>query len=167
MIAMAKKNGEGKNNADGTPNIENINIFIDQFLEELHKKFFRGMTPREPITFGFNIQIGRDGIPIIENFNDVPSTSLLKRTELQVTATREPLADVIDRGEELVVIAEMPGISENAIEISFNGGSMDLHASENGRSYHKVVKLPYEIDPKDYYQRYNNGVLEITVRKSR
>ncbi len=49
--------------------------------------------------------------------------------------------------------------------VEFDGKSMEISASNKDRSYHKVVPLGSEVDEKSYSLKYNNGVLEITMRK--
>ncbi len=160
MITMAKKKGDDKKDT-GTPDIENINGFIGKFLEEANRNFSQVATPSEPVVFGFNIRIGENGVPVVENFGNIKSTS----SEVQLAETREPLIDVIERGDELIVMAEMPGVRKDSIELSLKGDTLEIGAFDGGRSYHKSVKLPYKVNPKNFRHGYNNGVLEVTLHK--
>lgn len=157
---MAKKRGDEKKD-EVQPDIGDINRFIGKFLEEANKKF-QSANPNEPIVFGFNIHIGNNGLPVIENFGNVKQN----RSEVQLSEAREPLVDVIEKERELVVIAEMPGVRKESVRISFREDSMDISASEKERSYHKIVGLPFKVDTKNYESKYNNGVLEISLHKA-
>ncbi|MCK4636339.1 MAG: Hsp20/alpha crystallin family protein [Methanomicrobia archaeon] len=94
---------------------------------------------------------------------------------------REPLLDVIDKGKELLVQAELPGISKGDIEIDLNENTLTIKASkkkvvteekegyfyqERGYAgYYRTVPLPTKVDPDKIKAKYNNGVLEIILPK--
>lgn len=156
----SSENGNGSDNFDDI-DINNINKFISKFLEHADKQFSKAGALDQPIVFGFNIRIGENGAPAVESFGNVG----VQNDHVTFSENREPLVDVIDKGRETTIIAEMPGIKERDIHVSFNGRNMDISAFNKDRSYHKVVPLNGVVDEKNYTLKYNNGVLEITLRK--
>ena len=94
---------------------------------------------------------------------------------------REPLLDVVDRGKELVIQAELPGVNKEDIEIDINEDTLTIKASkkklitrekegyfyqERGYAgYYRTVPLPTKGESEKVKAKYNNGVLEIILPK--
>jgi len=93
-----------------------------------------------------------------------------------------PRIDVKEREHEFTVLAEMPGVKRDGIEITvedgvltFSGEIADLVAAEGeqvlrrerirGR-YVRSLRLGKEIDEKGVRANYRDGILEITLPKS-
>ena len=75
--------------------------------------------------YGFSVRTGIGGTPTVERFGNVRDT-----TEGPVVSdTREPLVDVFDEGEEIVVVAEVPGVQEKDIHLEVNGDVLALSAT--------------------------------------
>ncbi|MEM0266012.1 MAG: archaeal heat shock protein Hsp20 [Archaeoglobaceae archaeon] len=113
----------------------------------------------KPIVRGFSIRIGPDGKPEIREFGTKP---LIKETGIE---ERKPLVDVIETDNEVQVIAEMPGVRKEDIELKATERSLEIKAEGESRKYHEIVNLPAEVDPDSARARYNNGVLEVTLAK--
>lgn len=111
--------------------------------------------------YGFSMRIGLGGTPVIERFGNIQETE----TGPVITETREPLVDVMDEGDRLVVIVELPGIDEQNIQLKAEGDVLKVSASTRDRSYEKEVLLPWAVDPKTLESSYRNGVLEIRLGK--
>jgi len=158
---MAKKKG-GKSSDININDLNDINKFIGKFLEEANRQFLAHGALNEPVVFGFNVKIGEGGMPTIEKFGNVE----VKKEQITLSENREPLVDVIKRDSEITVIAEMPGIEEKDIHISLEDKTLNISAASRERSYHKSIPLHDIVDTKNYKYKYNNGVLEITLRKS-
>ena len=84
-------------------------------------------------------------------------------------AEREPLVEIIEKEEEMVVIAELPGIEKKDIMVDCTQLVMNITASnqEMSRNYFREIGLPVQIAKRGIRARYNNGVLEITARKGK
>jgi len=94
---------------------------------------------------------------------------------------REPFVDIFDRGDELVVIAELPGVRKEDIKVRVTEDSVYIEAivrrekelEEEGAvrveryysGYRRVIRLPEEVIPEKAKAKYNNGVLEIRIPK--
>jgi HSP20 family protein len=109
---------------------------------------------------------------------DFPSWSNFKlQSEMQV-----PRMDVIDRDDEVIVRAEMPGISKDEMEVSLTENSVtisgeskkeereekgDYHRCEISRSAcSRTVALPAYIDTKKSKAKFKDGILELTLPKT-
>ena len=138
------------------------------FFEELEKEFEqmnelmnRMMTSlgKEPQVYGFSVQVGPEGIPHVERFGNVLPVG--KDHDL-----REPFATSIinEKDNEFNITAEMPGVNKEDIEVNATESEVVLKAESNGRKYYRSIAAPSPVDPDSAKAKYNNGVLEVTLR---
>ncbi len=71
---------------------------------------------------------------------------------------------VDDKANEVKVIAEIPGVTKDKIEVEATEKVIKIRAENGDRKYRTQVELPVEVDPKTAKARYNNGILEITLK---
>ena len=132
-----------------------------------------------PIVYGYSMTIGPDGKPKIREFGNVRPTGrgggggsergFMSSTGIgakpQITAEREPLADVNVNDKEVKVVLEMPGVKKENIKINAYEGSLEVVSSDPQRKYRKTIELPQEADVETAKSSYNNGILEVTFSK--
>lgn len=113
--------------------------------------------------FGFNVKFGIGGAqPVVEAFGNVHPTD----EGLVVSETREPLVDVFDEGDEVLVVAEMPGVAEGDIHVGVSGDVLEVGAKTGRRSYEREVVLPAPVLSEPLQRTYQNGCLELRFRKT-
>jgi len=143
-------------------------LFKD-ILEKMGKNF-QDLTPEDikkefggPIMYGFNINF-KDGTPKIDPFGNI---KVKPSGKPEVNPVREPLIEINDEPGHIAVIAEMPGISKDDIEIKATSHSLTISTKPNvsGRSYYKEIDLPAAINSDYAKARFANGILEIKLRK--
>ncbi len=78
---------------------------------------------------------------------------------------RRPLVDVFDSDGTVHVVAEMPGIEKQDVELSIDGRVLEIKASRGDRRYNETVELPAEVEENSAKATYKNGVLEVTLKK--
>lgn len=135
-----------------------------------------------PIVYGYSMTIGPDGKPKVTEFGNIKhsakrglgrssSTSRGTNTDFnlgpQITAEREPLADVSVTDNEVKVVIEMPGVKKDNIKINALDGEVEVLTNDTQRKYHRTVELPEETDVDTAKSTYNNGILEITFNKKK
>ncbi|HEX32867.1 MAG TPA: Hsp20/alpha crystallin family protein [Candidatus Aenigmarchaeota archaeon] len=88
-----------------------------------------------------------------------------------------PRTDVHDHEDKYIVTFELPGVTKDDIDLNIYDNTIEVTAkrevkdyaknrySKESLSYHKVVRLPEEIDADNVKATYKNGILEITVPK--
>lgn len=107
---------------------------------------------------GFRIRTGLGGETNVDTFGNVHGK------EGHVSDTREPLTDIYDRGDHLSIIAEMPGVAEDAIAITFKGMTLTIDATgRNAQRYQKQIVLPDHAQTDTVHKHYQNGILELTI----
>lgn len=89
------------------------------------------------------------------------STSSHPTSEPQV---REPLVDLFDEGDEIIVVAEMPGVQMSEIRVTLNEDVLALETTGD-RRYMKELLLPAAVDPTTIQQTYRNGILELRLQR--
>jgi HSP20 family protein len=84
--------------------------------------------------------------------------------EPKVATVQEPPADIFDEETHLKVVAELPGIEEEDIEINLNGARLLISTNTPAHKYRKELVLPCA--PEGSVERlYRNGILELTLWK--
>jgi HSP20 family protein len=113
--------------------------------------------------FGFSIKTAVGGKSIVEPFGNIKKTA---EGTVVVKEEREPLTDVFDEKDEILVISEIPGIEEESISLTLRADILDISAVSKNIIYRKEVLLPIaEADEKDLSYSYKNGVLEVRIKK--
>jgi len=110
--------------------------------------------------YGFHVRTGLGGIPTVEHFGNIRATE-----EGPVVAEeREPLVDVFDEGDVILVVTELPGVEKDDIHIEVKDDVLSL-STVGDRKYVKEVLLPSLVDPAMMETTYRNGVLEVRLGK--
>jgi HSP20 family protein len=121
-----------------------------------------------PFVYGYSVKIGPDGKPIIREFGNMkPGLTGEGEAPLNLTDRREPLVDVIEDGDAVKVLAELPGVEKKDIRLKATDHSLTVSVDNPTRKYYKELEFPVEVDEKSAKSTYTNGVLEIVFRKKR
>jgi HSP20 family protein len=115
-----------------------------------------------PMYYGYSVNVGPDGKPHVREFGNVRPAG---QGRIEV-GSREPFVDTVldEKNNELKVIAEMPGVQKEDINLEVLGNSLRIRAEHGDRKYESTVPLRPEIDSQTAKAMYNNGVLEVTMK---
>ncbi len=130
---------------------------------EIERMLRGGREIRGPYVYGVRIVIGPDGQPIIEEFGNIRRRG--RRAEIR--EEMEPLVDVIEEKDKVIVIAEIPGVEKDKIDVRVKDKTLVISASDKDRKYYKEVELPAEVKPETAKAKYKNGVLEVVLEKKK
>ncbi len=111
--------------------------------------------------FGFSVKTAVGGEPVVESFGNFKKTP----EGPVVEQVREPLTDVFDEEKEIRIYAEMPGVRQQDIKLEIKEDILDISAQTGDRKYHKEILLPAKVKAETMTSSYNNGILEIKVKK--
>lgn len=136
---------------------------FDEIFNDMLKEFEK-MGPEEhmsgPFFYGFSINQRPGEEPEIREFGNIrPEGGKVEIGE------RKPLVDVFDTDKTVQIVAEMPGIEKQDVELSAEGRDLEIKAARGERKYHEFVKLPSDVDIDSAKASYKNGVLDITLNK--
>jgi HSP20 family protein len=120
----------------------------------------KGLGEKGRGVYGFSIRTGIGGAPRVERFGNIRKTE-----EGPVVAdVREPLVDTFDEGAEILIVAELPGVSEAQVQVELKDDILTI-ATSGERRYAKEILLSAEVDPASLRQTYTNGILELRLQK--
>ena len=74
--------------------------------------------------------------------------------------------DVHEYDDRLRVVADLPGVSKEEIELQCDGDVLSIRATGESRTYDERVRLPASVDETSGSATYNNGVLEVTFERA-
>lgn len=93
-----------------------------------------------------------------------------------------PPVDIIDRTKEVVVRAEMPGVSKDDLDISLKENTLTIRGTVNAtgkeeseeyyysersyRTYERSVSIPFKINPNEIKASLKDGVLSVHIAKA-
>jgi len=120
----------------------------------------KGLGDKARGVYGFSIRTGIGGIPRVEHFGNIRTT----QEGPEVVEVREPLVDVFDEEQEIVVVAELPGVGEEEIRVDIQDDVLSLETSGE-RKYAKEILLPALVDAATLQKTYKNGILELRLKK--
>ena len=103
------------------------------------------------------------GVPVVEQFGNIHPTA----EGPAVSDVREPLIDVFDEAGHILVVAELPGVTNEDIELEVEGDILSLKATGRERRYAKELVLPALVDPASLQRTFQNAVLEIRLEKKK
>ncbi|MFO7795058.1 MAG: archaeal heat shock protein Hsp20 [Promethearchaeati archaeon] len=136
--------------------------------EDLQKEFMKNKSKfgwKGPFMAGFNINFDSEGKPIIDSFGNIKDK---KQEGPKIDETREPLVEVSEESDEIIIIAEMPGVLKNNIELKATTHSITISTEKkapSGIKYYKEIELPAAINSDFAKARYANGILEVKLKK--
>lgn len=72
----------------------------------------------------------------------------------RATRTYRPPVDIIERGDELMILADMPGVPADQLEIQFEDGMLTIHGHVPRRQDESVRYLMQEYGEGDFYRSF-------------
>ena len=131
------------------------------FNNEAFEEMLKDPEGTSPFVFGFSMNVGPDGKPIIQRFGNPPMDE-----GIDSTPSLEPLVDVVEEDDEIIVVAEVPGVERDEIKVRIKGTTLTIHADNPNRPYHKVIELPSNVQKEQAKSAIRNGVLEVRLKKA-
>lgn len=143
---------------------------INEMMNELMKSAFSGKMKVEggkPFVYGFSMRTGPDGKPVVEEFGNVKPGVVpgAKGIRPVLSDAREPLVDVLERDKDIIVIAELPGVKKEDIDLEVTENGLEIKVDTPDKKYYKEVALPCGVKEDATDASYNNGVLEVKLKK--
>lgn len=133
-----------------------------EFMEKTGE--FQGEGPMKDVkgVYGFSVKMGIGGQPTVEPFGNVKSSP----KGPVVDETLEPIVDVFEENGEIQVVAEMPGVEEENIDVEVKGDILTIFAGGKRKKYRKEVLLPSQVEPEALSRSSRNGILELRFKKT-
>jgi HSP20 family protein len=78
------------------------------------------------------------------------------------TPSHDAHVDVHETDDEVRVVADVPGVRKEDIDLRCDGETLTMRAGGEAREYEERVRLPTPVDEHSASATYNNGILEVT-----
>ncbi|MBC8285057.1 MAG: Hsp20/alpha crystallin family protein [Nitrospinae bacterium] len=122
-----------------------------------------GLGDKAKGVYGFTVRTMAGGEPKVETFGNIKKTAKGPVVE----EVREPIVDVFDEEDYILVVAELPGVDESEVNTQLEKDILKLSAETKDRKYEKEVILPLAVDQSTEEKTFKNGILEIKYSKSK
>ncbi|MBU0661907.1 Hsp20/alpha crystallin family protein [Candidatus Micrarchaeota archaeon] len=158
-----------KRRIDITLDLDKMEELMDKMMGEMfEQRALNGAEAgKKPLVMGFSVKMGQDGNAHIESFGNVKPrpTNAQNQNLARISDVRAPLTDIVERGDDITITAEMPGVEKNDVKLEINSQGAIIRADKPAVFY-KRVSFPASADPKTAKINLTNGILEITVKKA-
>jgi len=121
----------------------------------------KGLGDQARGVYGFTVRTNVGGAPKVEHFGNIRATE----EGPTVVETREPLVDVFDEEDEILIVAELPGVSEEEIQAEIRDDILSLETTGQHR-FAKEILLSAPVDADAMQKAYKNGILELRLAKA-
>lgn len=114
--------------------------------------------------YGFTVKfggLGRDPVRV-EPFGNLKKDA---GGATRVADEREPVVDLFDEADHVLVVAELPGVEEAQVKTEVRGDVLVVTAAGKERKYRKEVLLPAAFEAAAMSRRLCNGILEVRFDK--
>ena len=82
-----------------------------------------------------------------------------------VIKEREPLLDLFEEEDHLIVLAELPSVKENDVNIKAEENTLTISVDNATKKYLKKVQLPTPINKDPVKSTYRNNILQARLEK--
>ncbi|WP_435067763.1 Hsp20/alpha crystallin family protein [Haloplanus sp. C73] len=79
--------------------------------------------------------------------------------------TSETHVDIYEADDQIRLVADLPGVEKDAIELKCDGETLTISAASAHREFDERIRLPTRVDEHSASASFNNGILEVTVDK--
>ena len=85
------------------------------------------------------------------------------RQKQAVSGSREPLVEISEQAENILITAEMPGVEEKSLEIKAEEKAVEITASGEKKFFKRIdFQTPIK---KVFSKKFKNGILELHLNK--
>lgn len=112
--------------------------------------------------YGFSVKNATGGKTVVEPFGNIKKTPKGPKVE----EVREPISDVFDEKDKVMIIVEMPGVSKKDIKLELKSDILEISAVSGEKKYSKEIFLEVKsLKAENMTSTYKNGILEINIKK--
>ena len=149
----------------GADPFEDIESVIDHIFNEIGINM--DDLSEQPFVYGFSVSQRPGEEPEIHEFGNVPPEAGDVKPKMQQIniGERKPLVDVFETEDSVHIVAEMPGIEKEDIQLDATDSTVELKATHGERKYSEYIELPVKVDPDSAKATYKNGVLEVIFER--
>ncbi|KPV63514.1 MAG: Hsp20/alpha crystallin family protein [Candidatus Bathyarchaeota archaeon BA2] len=78
---------------------------------------------------------------------------------------REPLIDIFEEEDHLIILAELPSVNEKDVNIKTEENTLTISAFTATKKYLRIIKLPVPVKKDTIKFTYRNNILQVRLEK--
>lgn len=141
--------------------LEKLGEMIDETMQKSFENSVDAPNRRDRFR-GFSIKIRPYRTPRVREDQNPQSFQTETEDEGQ-----EPLVDFINEGKMLIILAAIPGVNKDEIELRVTESCLTISVDADNIEWYDEFELPTKVKPKSAHASYKNGVLEVRLEKLR
>jgi HSP20 family protein len=141
--------------------LEKLGYLIDETIQKASEGSSDKSPARRNRVQGFSIKLGPDGKPKIYEFSGRQPPQI----EDEIDDDPEPLVDLIEDDKMLVVLAVLPGVKKEDIDLRVTETCLTVSIDADEFEWYNEFKLPTKVNPNSARASYKNGVLEVKMER--
>ncbi|MFX1474045.1 MAG: Hsp20/alpha crystallin family protein [Promethearchaeota archaeon] len=114
-----------------------------------------------PMIWGFSVTADPDGRIRLNPFGNLSTEG----SAPSVKNEREPLIEVMDQNGVFIIVAELPGVQKEDIQLTITETQVTIRVDTPKRKYFKVIDLSVPCKREVARFTYANGILEVHLQK--
>ena len=170
-----KKDEEWRRNFEDFLGSEDMDEIMEAMREQMNKMMEDLMNgdldveKLKPYMASFSMKMDADGNPHIERFGntDRHTSSKIVPDDDNDPESREPLTDMIEADDHIGITIEVPGVEKEDVDLEVVDQTLVISIDTEVRRYFKEIELPCPVDPRSAKATYNNGVLDIILKRTK
>ena len=83
----------------------------------------------------------------------------------QIIETKEPLVEVIESDKTVSITSELLGVLKESIELEITQNTVVIKVNNGKENFYKEVELPCNVDMDSAITSFQNGVLDVELKK--
>jgi len=160
---------EKKKKCDLTFNQEDFSG-LEKQMQTLAEELMKSMSENEkfmgskgPLKLGISIKVDKNGVPKIQGVKAVKK----EHGNSAVSVKKSPLVSVEYLGREIVITSEYLGAKKENFELSTEKNFLKILFKTPTKKYSRIIRLKERIEPGNIKWNFNNGVIEVTLKKAK
>ena len=141
--------------------LDKLGEMIDETMHKAFDNGFKSSTVKPDRVQGFSMKIDPDGKSRMREI----AGRLPLQNETELSDELEPLVDLIDERNQIVVLVALPGVGKDNIDLRVTENCLTVSVDTTEFEWYDEFKLPTKVKPKSACASYRNGVLEVRLEK--
>jgi HSP20 family molecular chaperone IbpA len=130
---------------------------------------FKGIIKYEYSNLPINEQDIEFGLPFPEELEPTPrkAKKIISEKSLQAPVQdirQDPLVDIIENPDELIIVAEVPAANKEDIKLNLTEKNLEIRV-DSPTMFYKAIQLPCTVDCDSAKANFKNRILEIKIKK--
>jgi HSP20 family protein len=138
---------------------------LGEMIDDTMQKAFDGISTDKSVKptriRGFFIKVGPDGKSKLREYSDFGSIT----DESELVDDFEPLVDIIEKKDILIVLVALQGVKKDDINLRVTENCLIVSIDAEEFEWYDEFKLPSRVKPKSAFASFKNGVLEVHLEK--